>query len=387
MTNLLIGCDPEVFVFDTKAGKYVTGHGLIPGTKDKPFKVDGGAVQVDGMALEFNIDPASSSEEFVGNIEKVLKALKGMLPPHLELAAKPTVEFGKAYLSTMPEEAVELGCEPDYNAYTGKENPRPNAASTFRTSAGHIHIGWTEGMDPKDPDHFEACCMFAKFLDYHLGATAALWDEDDKRRQLYGDRGAFRPKPYGMEYRSPSSAWLMDKRIWAVIPKLVNKAWEAAMETGGEVSGSMDRISQKTFQGSKQHLRDLNAAFETTAGFSLIKEEEKAGAKVDFSKDWPFTIEPDSMSQILVKDFDAVKESFAKSHVKWVSGEEIMEYKPTHAKQILLGGCYLIDVDDYPFELEEVVFYDLLKQAKKSVKIQGAPADPFAEERKYFIKL
>ncbi len=45
----------------------VTASGLvIPDTaKEKPFPVTNGAVQVDGMALEYNIDPASTVEEFV----------------------------------------------------------------------------------------------------------------------------------------------------------------------------------------------------------------------------------------------------------------------------------------------------------------------------------
>ena len=58
MTQILVGCDPEVFV--AKGGKFISAHGMIPGTKKAPHKVERGAVQVDGMALEFNIDPAAS---------------------------------------------------------------------------------------------------------------------------------------------------------------------------------------------------------------------------------------------------------------------------------------------------------------------------------------
>ena len=52
--NILIGADPELFV--KKDGVVVSGHDLIQGTKADPFPVQDGAVQVDGMALEFNIE-------------------------------------------------------------------------------------------------------------------------------------------------------------------------------------------------------------------------------------------------------------------------------------------------------------------------------------------
>ena len=63
---ITIGCDPEFFVKENN--KFVNAHGLIEGTKDFPQLVNKGAVQVDGMALEFNINPAKNSKEFVSNI-------------------------------------------------------------------------------------------------------------------------------------------------------------------------------------------------------------------------------------------------------------------------------------------------------------------------------
>jgi hypothetical protein len=56
----MIGCDPEIFV--KKGGKLIAATGLVPGDKKKPFRVMGGAVQVDGLALEFNTDPVASND-------------------------------------------------------------------------------------------------------------------------------------------------------------------------------------------------------------------------------------------------------------------------------------------------------------------------------------
>ena len=200
-----IGADPEFFI--AKGGKPVSGWGTIPGTKKAPKKVGYGAVQVDGMALEINIDPAKGEAGFLRNLESVLRTVMEMVPEY-EMFDKPVAHFGKELIMAQPKEARELGCEPDYNAYTKAVNPRPDVDTPFRTAAGHVHIGWTDGVDPMDKGHFDACCALTKALDVTLGVPSLIWDQDEDRRKLYGKAGCFRPKPYGMEYRVLSNAWI-----------------------------------------------------------------------------------------------------------------------------------------------------------------------------------
>ena len=147
----LVGADPEVFV--EKDGELASAYGLIPGTKDKPFPVNNGAVQVDGMALEFNINPASSRLAFAGNIASVKKKLKEMVPTY-KIKIVSSVHFPESLMNTQPEEAKTLGCDPDYNAWTEELNETPNAATNMRTAAGHIHVGWTKDQDCTSPLHF-----------------------------------------------------------------------------------------------------------------------------------------------------------------------------------------------------------------------------------------
>lgn len=239
--ELLIGADPELFV--TNGRKNVSGYGLIPGTKEDPHPVANGAVQVDGMALEFNIDPAATEEEFVNNIKSVMSQLEAMVPDY-ELVAKPTAKFSKKTISEQPPEALELGCDPDYNAYTGEENPAPEIGDGLaRTGAGHIHIGWTTDVDPKHPEHMEACCMIAKQLDYYLGVPSILFDDDVKRRQMYGKAGCFRPKSYGMEYRTPSNAWLKSEDLMRWVYRTVVKAAND-LEAGESMFNKYGNIGQ-----------------------------------------------------------------------------------------------------------------------------------------------
>ncbi len=204
--NLQVGADPEVFA--SRRGVLCSAYGMVKGDKDNPYPVKDGAIQVDGMALEFNIDPAQSEEDFVEKITSVMKQLVGQLPNGVTLSVIPTANFGKEYIDKQPEQAKELGCSSDLNAYTGKDNPKPDAEVPFRTAAGHVHIGWTENQDIDNPDYINVCCELTKVLDLYLGVPSLLLDSDAKRRELYGKAGALRVKPYGLEYRVLSNFWL-----------------------------------------------------------------------------------------------------------------------------------------------------------------------------------
>lgn len=211
--NILVGADPEVFVRKVGKKQFQSAHGLIVGDKKNPQKVPGGAVQVDGMALEFNIDPAKNEAEFLANITGVMKIMGDMVPAY-ELVPVPVANFTQRVMALQPKEALELGCDPDFCAWkNGEANPRPNGNVNFRTGAGHVHIGWGDGFDTADPDHLQACIMATKQLDFYLGLGSLIYDKDAKRRTMYGAPGAFRPKPYGVEYRVLSNAWLQSEDL------------------------------------------------------------------------------------------------------------------------------------------------------------------------------
>lgn len=209
--DVKVGADPELFL---KRGTiFQSAYGVIPGTKHDPFKVPNGAIQVDGMALEFNIDPADSKEEFGNNVGHVLSTLRNMVPMDFDLEISPVAEFDPEYMENQPEEAKMLGCDPDFDAYLEQANPAPDQHPTMRTAAGHVHIGWGKGFDVNDFEHFMACCGMAKCMDYYLGLIGVIHDPDKKRKEMYGRAGCFRPKPYGMEYRTLSNFWLKSKEL------------------------------------------------------------------------------------------------------------------------------------------------------------------------------
>lgn len=227
--TILLGADPELFMRNQNTGDFVSAHGRIPGTKHEPHKVPFGAVQIDGTALEFNIDAASTVDEFSRNILAVKKTITEMVPGY-NVVAEPTAVYDKNYFDwEVPGEAKALGCDPDFSGYTMETNTRPDPGNKpIRTGAGHIHIGWTEGADVFDKAHFEECAKIARQMDYYLGIYSLAWDPDGARRELYGKAGAFRPKSYGVEYRTLSNRWVTSEPLIRWVYKQALYAMAAA---------------------------------------------------------------------------------------------------------------------------------------------------------------
>jgi hypothetical protein len=114
------------------------------------------------------------------------------------------------------EQAKVFGCDPDFNAWTGEMNPKPQAADeTLRSCGGHLHVGYPiEEIEPR---------RLIKFMDLFLGVPSVVMDDGDLRKQLYGKAGAYRPKHYGAEYRTLSNFWVKH-------PDLTAWAWRATAE-------------------------------------------------------------------------------------------------------------------------------------------------------------
>jgi hypothetical protein len=205
--NIKIGADPELFLKNKATGEYVPACDLIGGSKEKPKKIDkkGHAVQEDNVMAEYNIRPASSAAQFVESHNFVLGYLREALP-EFDLGIVASVEFKKEQLAH-PKASV-FGCDPDYNAWTMTINPPPGQNSNLRTAGGHIHIGY-------DGAHISNQIPLVKAMDLFVGVPSILLDPDNRRRERYGKAGAFRPKEYGVEHRTPSNFWIGSDKLMA----------------------------------------------------------------------------------------------------------------------------------------------------------------------------
>ena len=239
--KILVGADPEVFV--KKDGSFVSAHGMIPGTKKDPFRVEKGAVQVDGMALEFNIDPAGDEEEFLVNIRSVFSVLESMVQGY-EIHAVPVADFPLEYIRAQPEEAKELGCDPDYNGWTLAANDKPDAELPMRTASGHVHIGWDESCSLNGGRrHMREAAKVARQMDFYLALPSLFYDEDTRRRSMYGKAGCMRVKPYGMEYRTLSNKWLTKDSLVKWVFNQVQEGMQA-LKDGFDLSEKFGDIQE-----------------------------------------------------------------------------------------------------------------------------------------------
>lgn len=223
--NIKVGCDPELFL--SYGDKFISAFGLFPGTKSDPYQVDKGAIQVDGVALEFNIDPANSEDEFVSNIKTVVDQMYEMVKevdPGIKLNFIPVARFDKKDFDLFPEECKLLGCDPDFNI-SGFMNIQPEELiqTPIRTASGHVHIGWTENQDPFSPEHFSEALNVAKH--YHSSSMFKLTAEERERLKFYGANGSFRPKSYGVELREHSNLWVQHEESQRKMYRFILDTW------------------------------------------------------------------------------------------------------------------------------------------------------------------
>lgn len=255
--NFALGCDPEIFV--AESGNVRSIIGKLGGTKEEPMPLpigDGFMVQEDNVALEFNIPPSNSKEEFVSNIVKATAFLEGHVNNRYNF------NFYKQSAVSFPDEELDdprafvFGCDPDFNAWTGRPNPRPRADDkNLRSCGGHVHIGSSHlGLDQRAV--IRACDLF-------LGVPSVLMDNGELRKQLYGKAGAYRPKSYGQEYRTLSNFWVFDDKLMAWV-------WDSVALALDAVSNNFDVESEQRNIITAINKNDKKAAQSLVDKYNLL---------------------------------------------------------------------------------------------------------------------
>lgn len=222
MSNIIdvkVGTDPEVFVVDKTTDEVMSAIGLIPGTKDEPFPISeqGHAIQTDNVMAEFCVPPATNAKDLHNSVLYCLTTINKMLPENMVTKVLASAHLDKKHLDN--EQAQTFGCDPDYNAYSLTQNQSCDSNTNLRSAGGHIHIGYNN-------PNFEDNIKIIQAMDLFLGLPSLFLDTDVERRIMYGKAGAFREKPYGVEYRVLSNFWIgaLNKIEWVFnqITRVVN---------------------------------------------------------------------------------------------------------------------------------------------------------------------
>lgn len=212
-----IGCDPEFFLMDKK-GNFVPAFDTVGGTKKEPRVLEcGHTVQEDGCAVEIGIRPATTADEFVTYVREAVDEVRSLVKKMgLKIAIVNEATFDMDQLRD--PRGWEVGCDPDFDAYTGGKRIMRDYQDTTRYAGGHIHIGSPQLMNPK------IISNYIKTLDVVMGYKLNLMDKTHGRNAVYGGPGKFRFKPYGVEYRSPSNGWIGKPAVQRKIFEIAEKA-------------------------------------------------------------------------------------------------------------------------------------------------------------------
>jgi len=204
--QLTLGSDPEMFLF--------SGLKLLPAYTFLPGKGPNVNMYWDGFQAEWKYDYEGNhcQNNLVYYTRQRLQDLLEAAQHHdknARLSLKNVVRIPDNLLKTAPQQYVELGCMPSFNAYGLKGNiqvidPRK---LLHRCAGGHMHFGTWEAPPPYE--------KIVKTQDAVLGVWsvgAAQHIDNPARRKQYGLPGEYR-KPkykngYGVEYRVLSNFWL-----------------------------------------------------------------------------------------------------------------------------------------------------------------------------------
>src|SRR5882672_7870392 len=183
MDGISIGCDPELFLRNTE-NKFISSIKKFGGSKTRPAPIGENCyVQEDNVAVEFNIPPSKTLEEFSKSIEYSLKQIAFKAETmNLSLAIVPAAHFDNDQLRE--PKAKVFGCDPDFNAWTKKKNDSPKCDDpSLRSAGGHIHVGCIRWLNenPIVKPH-----DIARVMDVFLGIPSVILDHDKTRRKLYG---------------------------------------------------------------------------------------------------------------------------------------------------------------------------------------------------------
>jgi hypothetical protein len=148
MFSFTNGADVEFFVNDNNTKKLVQAKDIIKNTGIQA-ELDNSLskhskIEPDGVQLEIKPAETGCRDGINATISKMKEIIEAqMVHKSWGLMDKSFIKIDKDIFDQIPDKDKQLGCKPDYNIYTGQQNPIPenNGLNTReRTAGGHLHL-------------------------------------------------------------------------------------------------------------------------------------------------------------------------------------------------------------------------------------------------------
>lgn len=224
-TSSSFGADPEGFLVG--AGNKV----VCPETVG--IKPGGQRLAADGAQLELHLIPGSCRAYVVDDLRRALWEARGTASGGLSFRIPAAIRTPAASRRAFPPSALTCGCEPDWSAYTLKNNlsnPPDFHHHPWRYGGGHIHVGCGTRTREWYPLMVLAWDTTAGLLDVMASPDPVL---SAKRRKLFGKAGSFREQKWGVEYRVLENTWLRSPKLFYAHTSLMRITMRLLSTTAG----------------------------------------------------------------------------------------------------------------------------------------------------------
>lgn len=245
LPNPLLGADPEFFILGNDE----------PISADKFFgkKKRNASHQIffDGFQAEINLPPNTCRELFTADLGGIIReAFSKIVFRGRKLGIKDfkifpvaTIRIKPEHLIDVDEECLRFGCSPDAILYSSEERSYPDGRKHFyRYAGGHIHVGLKDRivfLEILKDNKLEFLRNSIKLMDRLGGLLSVVlspYEDERQRRKYYGQAGCYRLNNHGIEYRTPSSFWIIAPPLVSVMTASVRNAVKLALsKIGAEI--------------------------------------------------------------------------------------------------------------------------------------------------------
>ena len=206
-----LGTNFEVFIKDVSKNKLIPSWEIINNNRANPLMLSSDnnySMCVNNAAIEISIKAVKNKKEFIKSIIKgkqLLEAYLNNLSPNYRIIN----DVCACLTNTQHKHPIGHSYDPDYNAYSEKNNSKPTFKVQSRFANGSINIGCKL-------NGFDSLISLIKRLDFYVGLWTTKYTPtylETRRRKWCGKAGDFIVENCEVKYKVLSNFWIFDSNI------------------------------------------------------------------------------------------------------------------------------------------------------------------------------